>query len=219
MPVSSNSCVAKLLREKYNRFPSVLYTIHIISHQLMAEETTQHTRTYTRRNYLQIIRTSCSFLLVSLHFLYFENCSTAHNFELTRARHKLQLPRQRTKPGTDEFITSVEGLQLIRLANAVHFSLSAREHTHLFYQGPTCKSYANSTILSRDLQTNVASTVQKQPLLANKSTNYNTGNANAMANGFKMTVLCSVVQSSLVDGYQSFGETSPPLPSSGQWVG
>jgi hypothetical protein len=28
-----------------------------------------------------------------------------------------------------------------------------------------------------------------------------------------------VVQSSLVDGYQSFGETSPPLPSSGQWVG
>lgn len=122
MPVSSNFCVAKFLRQKYKRSPSVLYIIYTISHQLMVEITTQNTSTYTRKNYLQIIRTSCSFLLGSLHFFIFKTAPppTTSN---THARDTSSNCRDKEPtPGTDEFITSVEGLQHIRPTNAFDFS-------------------------------------------------------------------------------------------------
>ena len=120
MPVSSNSLVAKFIREKkYKRsLGCFIYTISQESRKKHKTPAQTH-----EKNYVQSIRTTCSSSWFHSIF-YFQNCSTTHNFEHTRARHKLQLPRQRTNAGNGRVhYLSVEGWLRVRLANAVNFSL------------------------------------------------------------------------------------------------
>lgn len=134
MPVSSNSCVAKFLRQKYKRSPPVPYIIYTISHQLMEEITTQNTSTYTRKNYLQIIRTSCFFLLGSLHFLF---SKLFHRPQLRTHTHATQAPTAETKNQRRERTSS---LPLCRGSNipgwptrSTSHYFGTREHVNLFH--------------------------------------------------------------------------------------
>lgn len=120
MPVSSNSRVAKFIRETNIKDPlGVLYTLF---HRNQGKKHKTPAQTH-EKNYVQSIRTTCSSSCFHSIF-YFQNCSTSHNFEHTRARHKLQLPRQRTNAGNGRVhYLSLKGWLCIRLANAVNFLL------------------------------------------------------------------------------------------------
>lgn len=120
MPVSSNSRVAKFIRETNIKDPlGVLYTLF---HRNQGKKHKTPAQTH-EKNYVQSIRTTCSSSWFHSIF-YFQNCSTSHNFEHTRARHKLQLPRQRTNAGNGRVhYHSSEGWLRVRLANAVNVSL------------------------------------------------------------------------------------------------
>jgi hypothetical protein len=126
MPVSSNSCVAEFLDENTGiswTLP-ILYTLIYNNYGK-----TQNTSTNTRKNYLQSIRTNCSSSWFHSIF-YFQNCSTSSNFEHTRARHKLQLPRQRTNAGTGQVhYLYVEGWLHTRPANAFDSTLPRPQKT------------------------------------------------------------------------------------------
>lgn len=145
MPVSSNSRVAKFIRETNIKDPfGVLYTLF---HRYQGKKHKTPAQTH-EKNYVQSIRTTCSSSWFHSIF-YFRNRSTSYNFEHTRARHKLQLPRQRTKPGKDEFITSpwrgdyASGWPTLSHFHYDHLRNEQVEPLYLIHlQSPTCAELA-----------------------------------------------------------------------------
>ena len=75
MPVSSNSRVAKFIREKIRKIPWVLYIHYFTGIKEKQHKTPAQSH---EQNYLQIIRTTCFSSWVHSIF-YIQNRSTAHN--------------------------------------------------------------------------------------------------------------------------------------------